>query len=98
MSYSLTFAQELLDEAMDGVADVETDMRLAMKPTIGILSPNGDAAKIVSPIIEMMPHGIAIHFDKETRVYLSYISAAMLGDTLSSSSFEVLGAPIEETA
>ena len=98
MSYSLTFAQELLDEAMDGVADVETDMSLAMKPTIGVLSPSGDEAKIVSPIIEMLPNGIAIHFDKETRIYLSYISAAMLGDTLSSSSFEVLGTPIEETA
>ncbi len=95
MTYSSDYVNELLEEAVDGVADVETDMTLATRPMVGILYDNDDP-KLVSPIIEMLPNGIAMHFDKDTRIYMSYISAAMFGDTIKSSAMQVLSSEITE--
>lgn len=92
MKSSWDYVDELLDEEemLEGHSDTDTTLELAQQPMIGVLSPNGEEAKLVAPIIELLPNGIVISFDKEKRIYMSYISAVLLSKTISEASYDAL--------
>lgn len=84
------------EEMMEGHADSETTLSLAQKPMIGVLSPDGEEAALVAPIIELLPNGVIITFDKEKRIYLSYVSAILLAKTLTDASYDVLTGEVND--
>lgn len=75
---------------LEGHSDSYTTMSLAQKPMIGVLSNDGEEATLVAPIIELLPNGMILSFDKEKRIYLSYMSAVLLSKTLTEASMDVL--------